>query len=81
MVRGPGVPQNVINSVDVYTMPDLGATILSLAGASATYDIDGREISFTESVDTSNDTVLPRHSLMEYWNVGAFEGIWSSEYL
>lgn len=78
MIRGPGIPKNVTNSVDVYSMPDLGATILSLAGASATYTVDGREISFAESIDSdssaTNETALPRHALVEYWNVGSFEG-------
>lgn len=78
MIRGPGVPKNVTNSVDVYSMPDLGATILNLASASATYTVDGRQISFTESIDTdssaTNETALPRHALVEYWNVASFEG-------
>ncbi|KAI3601354.1 arylsulfatase [Moniliophthora roreri] len=42
LIRGPGVPRNATNSKDIYSMPDLGATILGLAGADVNqYSMDG----------------------------------------
>lgn len=69
-------------------MPDLGATILNLAGATANYSLDGRPISF-ESTAIQNNTYVatsvndtapveePRHTITEYWNIGSFEGIYA----
>lgn len=89
MIRGPGIPQNVTNTQDVYSMPDLGATILSLTGAKANYTIDGRSISFigdspTDTYGPATEaemTESPKHTLTEYWNLGAFEGIYAGRSL
>ncbi|KAK7041413.1 hypothetical protein VNI00_009279 [Paramarasmius palmivorus] len=54
-------------------MPDLGASILDLAGASVNeYALDG--IMFLESTDTKG----PTHTLVEYWHGGIEEGIYAS---
>lgn len=88
LIRGPGITPNTTNSADIYSMPDLGATILDLAGATANYTLDGRPISF-ESTGIRNDTYVatnvndtdtveePRHTITEYWNIGSFEGIYA----
>lgn len=71
-------------------MPDLGATILSLAGATANYTLDGRPMSFASPAFHNstlitlslNDTATmeePRHTITEYWNIGIFEGIYSGQ--
>lgn len=92
MIRGPGITPNTSDSADIYSMTDLGATILSLAGATANYTIDGRPISLSTTCPAGNTTDMitvsnvngtaeeTRHTISEYWAVGAFEGIWASEY-
>ncbi|KAJ8081538.1 hypothetical protein PM082_007383 [Marasmius tenuissimus] len=73
IVRGPGISANATNSKDIYSMPDLGATILALAGANVTdYSVDGQTF-LPQTADTSK----PRHTLVEYWNVALEEGIYS----
>lgn len=71
-------------------MPDLGTTILDLAGATANYTLDGRPISFaTPAFDNGTQTTMgvnstaptedPRHTITEYWNIGILEGIYASQ--
>ncbi|KAK7034486.1 hypothetical protein VNI00_012333 [Paramarasmius palmivorus] len=72
LIRGPAIPKNVTNSEDVYTMPDLGASILGLAGASVDeYTLDGRVFLGSTGIEK------PRHTLVEYWNGGLEEGIYA----
>ncbi|EEB92375.1 hypothetical protein MPER_09124, partial [Moniliophthora perniciosa FA553] len=75
IIRGPGVPSNVVNTKDIYSMPDLGATILGLAGASVDqYNLDG--VVFLPSDDT--EQTKPRHTIAEYWTAGLDEGAYST---
>lgn len=89
-IRGPDITPNTTNSADVYSMPDLGATILSLAGATANYPLDGRPISLTSPAfdnDTCTAAIVnntgtieePRQTITEYWNVGILEGIYAGQ--
>lgn len=90
LVRGPGITPNITNAADVYSMPDLGVTILDIAGATANYTLDGRPISFaTPAFDNGTQTTTgvnstapveePRHTITEYWNIGIFEGTYASQ--
>uniref|UniRef100_A0A0W0EVU3 Putative arylsulfatase n=1 Tax=Moniliophthora roreri TaxID=221103 RepID=A0A0W0EVU3_MONRR len=75
IVRGPNVPSNVVNTKDIYSMPDLGATIFELAGASVDqYNLDG--VVFLPSDDT--EQVKSRHTIAEYWTAGLDEGAYSA---
>jgi hypothetical protein len=57
-------------------MPDLGASILDLAGASVNeYALDG--IMFLGSTDTRG----PNHTLVEYWLGGIEEGTYACKSL
>ncbi|KIY46643.1 sulfatase [Fistulina hepatica ATCC 64428] len=73
LVRGPGVPEGRNNTEDLYSMVDLGATILNLTGATPDYDIDGMRIPITLD-DLSNTPVGQKISLSEYWVYGKQEG-------
>ncbi|KAG7094661.1 hypothetical protein E1B28_005484 [Marasmius oreades] len=75
IIRGPKIPANKRNKDDVYSMVDLGATILGLAGADVQdYSVDGKDF-------LSNDRGVakskPRHALVEYWNAAVEEGIYA----
>lgn len=76
-------------------MPDLGATILSLAGATADYQVDGRVIPFASASsqtarawmeDRTNvhsratPTQDKHHSVSEYWVYGVEEGKYGGAY-
>ncbi|EEB89300.1 hypothetical protein MPER_12616, partial [Moniliophthora perniciosa FA553] len=79
LIRGPNIPQNARNSKDVYSMPDLGATILRLAGANVEqYHVDGTILlevdGFSVSDKKHEAKSRPRHTLVEYWNGGLEEG-------
>ncbi|THU88757.1 alkaline phosphatase-like protein [Dendrothele bispora CBS 962.96] len=84
LVRGPGIPTNLTND-QVYSMPDLTATILDIANASASYPIDGRVIAFTESeqvcVQDSSQEIegAPAQTIVEYWNGALEEGTYAFE--
>ncbi|THU90363.1 arylsulfatase precursor [Dendrothele bispora CBS 962.96] len=84
MIRGPGIPANAINTDDIYSMPDLGATILGMANASASYQLDGKVMSFSgdNSVDVSESgdsssacSSTGQQTIVEYWNGAGEEGI------
>ncbi|KAK7034484.1 hypothetical protein VNI00_012331 [Paramarasmius palmivorus] len=69
LIRGPTIAKNAVNTEDVYTMKDLGASILGLAGANVDeYALDGRMFLSSENTDQ------PRHALAEFWNPGFEEG-------
>jgi len=58
-------------------MPDLTATILDVANASASYPIDGRVISFENQNASSQDTGKATQTIVEYWNGALEEGIYA----
>ena len=59
-------------------MPDLGATILNLANAKATYETDGQPIQLSKASQQSlGDHAAPRHTIAEYWNTAILEGIYA----
>ncbi|KAL0565432.1 hypothetical protein V5O48_016596 [Marasmius crinis-equi] len=74
VIRGPNVSANTTNANDVYSMPDLGATILGLAGVNVgDYSVDGNVfLGQSQSEDKS-----PRHALVEFWAEGLEEGIYA----
>ncbi|KAK4052700.1 hypothetical protein OIV83_001987 [Microbotryomycetes sp. JL201] len=75
VVRGPGVPKGQMDSSSVYSIVDLGATILQLAGASSDYNHDGDTIPLTSS---QRQSPRKQHHLSEYWVEGVEEGRFSS---
>ncbi|KAF9261445.1 alkaline phosphatase-like protein [Marasmius fiardii PR-910] len=80
VIRGPNVPANATNTEDVYSMPDLGATILGLAGVDfedLDHSIDGRDLLSNTQTQSNNKA---RHALVEYWNGGMEEGIYFRGY-
>ncbi|GAA6050414.1 hypothetical protein JCM3770_004026 [Rhodotorula araucariae] len=80
VVRGPGVPRGLVDSTSVYSLADLGSTVLHLAGAEADYDHDGSLVPLTHSLRKSaarNGGVKSFH-LAEYWVEGMGEGKYGS---
>ncbi|GAA5836637.1 hypothetical protein JCM9279_000451 [Rhodotorula babjevae] len=80
IVRGPGVARGLIDSSSVYTLADLGATILHLAGAQADYEHDGALVPLTASLRDHIERVdgAKHVSLSEYWVEGIAEGKYGS---
>ncbi|KAM0786789.1 hypothetical protein ACM66B_002223 [Microbotryomycetes sp. NB124-2] len=88
VVRGPGVPKGVFDVDSVYSIVDLGATILELAGASSDYTNDGEVMPITKSqrlsiaeAEEQGESATParkQHHLSEYWVEGAEEGRFTS---
>lgn len=74
IVRGPNVRKGFRDTLSSYGMVDLSRTILELAGARAVYHDDGVKIDLHQG-----DAVhgLARHSISEYWVLGAEEGVYS----
>ncbi|KAF9262348.1 alkaline phosphatase-like protein [Marasmius fiardii PR-910] len=82
VIRGPHIPANTTNKRDVYSMPDLGATILGLAGVTPTnYTIDGTDFLTASNArpkqQEESGEAKPRHTLVEYWNAALEEGIYA----
>ncbi|SGY80919.1 BQ5605_C009g05404 [Microbotryum silenes-dioicae] len=80
VVRGPGVPKGVVDSKSVYSLADLGATIMHLAGAKSDYEHDGSLVPLTKAL--RQDAVregIKQHHLAEYWVDGIEEGKYSGQ--
>ncbi|ORY86729.1 putative arylsulfatase precursor [Leucosporidium creatinivorum] len=75
VVRGPTVPKGLVDSTSVYSLADLGATILHLAGAVSDYDNDGALVPITKELRKTIDAEgVKQHHLAEYWVEGVGEG-------
>lgn len=70
VVRGPGVPKGVNNTLSSHSIVDLSATILELAGANTDYEHDGRPIPITEDKSLDIQHKTSRHAITEYWVLG-----------
>jgi N-acetylglucosamine-6-sulfatase len=80
VVRGPSVPKGLVDSTSVYSLADLGATILHLAGAVSDYDNDGAIVPITEELRKTIDVEgVKQHHLAEYWVEGVGEGKYGRE--
>ncbi|GAA6041490.1 hypothetical protein JCM8097_001902 [Rhodosporidiobolus ruineniae] len=79
VVRGPSVPRGLVDTTSVYSLADLGATILHLAGAQADYDHDGAIVPVTEELRKEvNQEGVKQFHLSEYWVEGVGEGKYGS---
>ncbi|GAA5946614.1 hypothetical protein JCM10213_006647 [Rhodosporidiobolus nylandii] len=80
LVRGPGVPRGLKDTTSVYSLADLGATILHLAGAEADYDHDGALVPLTTELrqQVEEDGGVKQFHLAEYWVRGVGEGKYGS---
>ena len=76
IVRGPKVPKGFRDGISSYGIVDLSRTILDIAGAKTDYDDDGTTINLHQ--EKKEEHVLARHSLSEYWVLGAEEGVYSA---
>ncbi|KAL8283402.1 hypothetical protein RQP46_005812 [Phenoliferia psychrophenolica] len=75
VVRGPSVPKGLVDSASVYSLADLGATILHLAGAETDYENDGSIIPITRELRESvKEEGVKQFHLAEYWVEGIEEG-------
>ncbi|GAA5891490.1 hypothetical protein JCM6882_004489 [Rhodosporidiobolus microsporus] len=79
VVRGPGVP-HTIDTTSVYSLADLGATILHLAGAESDYDHDGALVPLTQDLrdQVKEEGGAKQFHLAEYWVEGVGEGKYGS---
>ncbi|KAJ9125075.1 hypothetical protein QFC22_000028 [Naganishia vaughanmartiniae] len=88
IVRGPGVPTGLQDTVSSWGMVDLSKTIMQLTGARADYVDDGRAIDLHQR--RKDKEVVPasgseaetlgehaRHAISEYWVLGAEEGVFA----
>lgn len=80
IVRGPSVPKGVVDTTSVYSLVDLSATILELAGAKAEYTIDGSIMPLTHELRAKAlaEGGTKQHYLSEYFSEGVQEGIYKS---
>jgi len=80
VVRGPLVPAGLVDDASVYSLADLGATILHLAGASADFEVDGTPVPLTAPDRARQDLAggPKQHHLAEYWVEGVVEGRFAS---
>ncbi|GAA5973114.1 hypothetical protein JCM11641_006276 [Rhodosporidiobolus odoratus] len=76
VVRGPGVPAGLVHCYSVYSLSDLGATILHLAGATSDFDHDGSIVPLTKELRKQVDKEgrSKQFHLAEYWVEGVGEG-------
>ncbi|GAA5968339.1 hypothetical protein JCM11641_003818 [Rhodosporidiobolus odoratus] len=76
VVRGPGVPAGLVDCYSVYSLSDLGATILHLAGATSDFDHDGSIVPLTKGLRKQVDKEggSKQFHLAEYWVEGVGEG-------
>lgn len=82
IVRSPFTPRGVVDSHSVYTLADLGATILRLAGAEADYEHDGAIVPITEELRKEAEEAggTQQHILVSYWVEGVGEGKYGSAF-
>ncbi|GJN93489.1 hypothetical protein Rhopal_006546-T1 [Rhodotorula paludigena] len=80
VVRGPGVPRGLVDNHSVYSLADLGSTVLHLAGAQADYDHDGSLVPLTHELreQVERDGGTKGFHLAEYWVEGIGEGKYGS---
>ncbi|GAA6007187.1 hypothetical protein JCM10207_001537 [Rhodosporidiobolus poonsookiae] len=80
VVRGPSVPRGAVDSSSVYSLADLGATILHLAGAQADYEHDGAIVPLTNELreHVEADGGAKAFTMVEYWVEGVGEGKYGS---
>lgn len=80
VVRGPSVPKGVFDTTSVYSLADLGATVLHLAVAVSDYDNDGALVPITEQLREKVEAEgVKQHHLAEYWVEGVGEGKYGRE--
>ncbi|KDE06712.1 hypothetical protein MVLG_03058 [Microbotryum lychnidis-dioicae p1A1 Lamole] len=80
VARGPGVPKGVVDSKSVYSLADLGATIMHLAGAKSDYEHDGSLVPLTQELRQMVETEgIKQYHLAEYWVDGIEEGIYAGK--
>jgi arylsulfatase A-like enzyme len=78
IARGPGIPAGKRDSLSSYGMVDLSRTILDIAAAHSSYENDGVRINLHQGeADLSGEHKKARHSISEYWVLGAEEGIYA----
>lgn len=74
------MPKGLVDSTSVYSLADLGATILHLAGAVSDYDNDGALVPITKELRKTVDAEgVKQHHLAEYWVEGVGEGKYGRE--
>ncbi|GAA5864377.1 hypothetical protein JCM8547_005802 [Rhodosporidiobolus lusitaniae] len=80
VVRGPGVPRGKVDSTSVYSLADLGATVLHIAGAETDYEHDGAIVPLTDDLrrKVEEDGGAKSFHLAEYWVEGVGEGKYGS---
>ncbi|KAK4705241.1 hypothetical protein P7C70_g972, partial [Phenoliferia sp. Uapishka_3] len=82
VVRGPSVPAGLVDTSSVYSLADLGATILHLAGAKTSYIHDGSLVPFTQEMrEGLGDEGAKQFHLAEYWVEGIEEGKYGGAFL
>ncbi|ORY76013.1 alkaline-phosphatase-like protein [Leucosporidium creatinivorum] len=76
VVRGPDVPQGLIDTDSVYSLVDLASTILDIASAPTPYDTDGSLVPLTTSLrDRAKwEGGTKQFHLTEYWVNAYVEG-------
>lgn len=76
VIRGPGVPEGIVDDVSSYGMVDLSRTFLDLAGAKPDYEDDGTKINLHQKADKKEQAnyAKHRHTLSEFWVKGIEEG-------
>lgn len=93
VIRGPGITPGSLDRDSTYNIADLGATILSLAGAKADYEVDGRVIPLAKNEQRghegdkrelavyygANEAQSKHHTVAEYWIYGLEEGKYGGE--
>jgi len=82
IVRSPFTPRGVVDSTSVYTLADLGATILKLAGAEADYEHDGAIVPITRELrkEAEEQGGTQQQILVSYWVEGVGEGLYGSAF-
>lgn len=79
IVRGPSIRKGFRDTLSSYGIVDLSRTILDIAGGSVSHRDDGVKINLHQSQETVEEAhKLARHSLSEYWVLGAEEGIYAN---